>query len=294
MEPYVSDTPPMPSPADAQFQYVEGQGRPGFAALLADYEVRSAQALALPGCQTDIRYGPAERQTFDFFPALGDAVGTMAYFHAGYWQSRDKSGFRFLAPAFTAQGLNVALVNYPLCPGVTLAALVEAARAAVPAIGARLTEAGQGEHPLIAAGHSAGAHLAVELALTRRTAPGDPTIDGVIALSGIYDLVPLVGTTLNARLQLDADSAARLSPVHRVRPGAPPALFAVGGAETPAFVEQNQRMHERWRAAGLASEAVVVPGADHFSLLQDWISPDGVLAAPMARLLALARHRRQR
>ena len=275
--------------SDAQFQYVEGQGRPGFPVLLAQFESQSAQALAQLPCARDLPYGAHERQTFDFFPARGDAAGTLVYFHAGYWQSRDKSGFGFIALAFTAMGLNVGLVNYPLCPTVMLAELVESARAAVLAIKARLARSKSSAHPLIAAGHSAGAHLAVELALT----PG-LAIDGVIALSGIYDLVPLLGTTLNAKLRLDTDSAVRGSPLHRARPGAPPALFAVGGAETQAFVAQNQAMHAAWRAAGLASEAVVVPGADHFSLLQDWISPAGVLVAPVARLLALALARQPR
>ena len=92
---------------DAQFQYVTGQGRPGFATLLPDFEARSA-AVASAGV-LDIRYGEAARETFDFFPATGTARGLLVYFHAGYWQSRDKSLFRFIAPAFTARGLQVAL-----------------------------------------------------------------------------------------------------------------------------------------------------------------------------------------
>ena len=72
---------------DAQFQYVTGQGRPGFATLLPDFEARSA-AVASAGV-LDIRYGEAARETFDFFPATGTARGLLVYFHAGYWQSRD-------------------------------------------------------------------------------------------------------------------------------------------------------------------------------------------------------------
>ena len=81
---------------DAQFQYVTGQGRPGFATLLPDFEARSAAVAAAAGAGTlDIRYGEAARETFDFFPANGAALGLLVYFHAGYWQSRDKSSVSY-------------------------------------------------------------------------------------------------------------------------------------------------------------------------------------------------------
>lgn len=268
-------TTPTPAADDAQFQYVEGQGRPGFPALLARFEADSAAAAATG--QLNIRYGEAARECFDFFAAQGPARATLLYFHAGYWQSRDKSTFRFLAPAFTRAGVQVALLNYPLCPHVALGDLLAAARRGTQAV-ARHAQALQGRAlPLLAAGHSAGGHIAVELGLTDWTGAQDQAIAGVLALSGIYDLAPLLATTLNTNLGLDAASAQRHSPLARARPGAPPALFAVGGAETPAFVAQNQAMHMAWQAAGNRSQVAVVPGADHFSLLDHLVDPAGTL-----------------
>lgn len=279
---------------DAQFQYVSGQARPAFPSLLADYAARGAAAIGAQPCALDLPYGPGARETFDFFPAAGalsDApLGTLLYFHAGYWQSRDKADFRFIAPAVTRRGWHAALVNYPLCPSVSLAALLDACRAAVPAVTAHARSLGQGALPLVAAGHSAGAHIAVELALTDwpRQENDVPAVDGVIALSGIYDLSPLLATTLNQKLGLDADSAATHSPLRRARSGMAPALFAVGGAETPAFLEQNRRMHEAWRAAGNPSACEAVDGADHFTLLEAFTAPGGTLAAQVDALLEQA------
>lgn len=281
---------------DAQFQYVQGQMRPTFAALLAEYEALGAAAVRSYACTLDVRYGAGERQRFDFFAAHGEPQGTLMYFHAGYWQSRDKSWFRFIAPAFTKQGLNVALVNYPLCPAVSLAGLTEAARASVPKVLAHAAGLGQPERPLIASGHSAGGHLAVELALERWPELGAraQAVDGVIALSGIYDLAPLVGTSLNVKLGLDAAMARAHSPVHRMVSGLPPALFVVGGGETPAFLEQCRHMHEAWQVAGNHSAIEVVPGADHFSLLQSFVSPDSALSGQVSELLSLAQQRHAR
>lgn len=256
---------------DPQYQYVQGQARESFAALLADYAAKSDAAVAAGPCQLDLRYGPMERQRFDFFPARGRPRGTLAYFHAGYWQSRDKSGFRFIAPAYADAGIHVALVNYPLCPEVSVATLIEAAKACVPAI----RERAAGDVPLVLSGHSAGAHIAVELALAREA--GAAAIAGVVALSGIYDLAPLVATTLNDKLRLDAASAQACSPLHRVRTGAAPALVAVGAAETPAFVAQSQGFHAAWTAVGNRSGLHIEPGADHFSLLQPFASPGSAL-----------------
>jgi arylformamidase len=261
------------SDADPIFQYMTGQMHPTQPPLLASYEEESARAVEALRPLLDVRYGPHPRQCFDFFAAAAP-IGTLAYFHAGYWQSRDKAQFRFLAPSFVAAGVNVALVNYPLCPDVTLAALTEACRAAVPAI---LVQAKTGA--LVAAGHSAGGHLAVELALTDWSARGLPenVIAGIAALSGVYDLAPLCATPLNDKLRLDLPAAQASSPIHRARGGMPRALFAVGGLETDGFQRQTSDMLMAWQKAGNTGHAVTVDGCDHFSLLRSLQKPDGIL-----------------
>jgi arylformamidase len=254
-------------PNDPVFQYLTGQINPRQPALLVDLQRRGAlqEANAL-GTAFDLPYGAHPRQRFDFFAAPW-AEATFAYFHAGYWQARDKSQFRFIVPALIDAGFNVALVNYPLCPDATLAALTEAVRDFVPAVRG---QQGVNEVPLIAAGHSAGAHLAVELALTDWAARGVPpdAISGVAALSGIYDLEPLIATPINDNLRLDAPAARAASPIHRVRSGLPPALFALGALETSAFRTQNAQMCAAWEKSGNSGSTLVVDDADHFSLLR--------------------------
>lgn len=268
---------------DAEFQYLTGQARPGFPALFEDFERRSADAIQGSACELDLRYGPAERCTFDFFDAGPAARGVLMYLHAGYWQWRDKAGFRFIAPALVRRGLHVAMVNYPLCPTVSLAELTDTVRTAVPAVLGRADAA----LPLVAMGHSAGGHLAMEMALTDWSARGLPmaTVAGVIALSGLYDLAPLVQTSLNENLRLDAQSAAAASPLYRAAPGGPPLLLAAGADETPAMREQSRRMHEVWLAMGNPSVLHEEPHADHFSLLQRLVAPHSALGQQVDLLL---------
>lgn len=273
---------------DLEFQYLTGQARPGFPELHADFAARSLAVVDKVPCELDLRYGDAERCTFDYFPVPdGVARGVVAFFHPGYWQWRDKAHFRFIAPTFTALGLDVALVNYPLCPVVTLEALTEAVRGAMHVVAARARQGAGAPVPLIAAGHSAGGHLAVEMGLTAWAERGlsDGAVAGVIALSGLYDIEPLRHTSLNINLKLDADSARAASPLLRAHAGAPPALIAVGADETPAMCVQTERMHDAWKNAGNASELLLSEGADHFSLLNQLTTPGTVLHTQVAALI---------
>lgn len=268
---------------DPEFQYLKGQARPGFPDLFADFERRSADAVRSGHCELDLRYGTAERCTFDFFDAGPAARGVLIYLHPGYWQWRDKAGFRFIAPALVTRGVHVAMLNYPLCPTVSLAELTETVRTAVPAVLARADAA----LPLVAAGHSAGGHLAMEMALTDWVARGLPaaTVAGVVALSGLYDLAPLAQTSLNDNLRLDAAAATAASPLYRAAPDGPPVLLAAGADETPAMREQSSRMHEVWRAMGNESALHFEPGTDHFSLLNRLVEPRSALGRQVDLLL---------
>lgn len=290
----------MSEPVDHQFQYVEGQGRPGFADLLAQFQADSDAVALHPGAALDLPYGEHPRQRFDCFPCVGVAQGILLYLHAGYWQSRDKSLFRFLAPAFQARGWHVVLANYPLCPEVTLDGLLRAVTPSVAAVAQHVRERSGVNLPLVVAGHSAGAHLASWLGLSQAgLPPGDPaSVAGVWAISGIYDLAPLVGTTLNQRLQLDLASARRLSPLQQGAAPRVPAVWLVGGAETPAFLAQNTRMHQHWQGDASAprawSECLAMPDADHFTVLRDWASLSGPLAGTHERWWTQVLHQYQK
>ena len=260
-----------------QHEYVEGQYRPHFPALLADYQRRSDAMAAAPATRLDLPYGPHARQRFDHFAPSGAARGALMFFHAGYWQSRDKANFRFLAAPFQAIGLHFFAFNYPLCPETGLAQIEQAVMPSVAAVRTELRSAGAGGVPLAVAGHSAGGQLAALLALAGQAGSATASeagVDGVWGISGVYDPEPLLDTTLNDRLQLDTEAAQRANAVRRVRPQAPPGLWMVGAAETASFVRQNAEMHAAWSAAGNPSRCCAVTGADHFTVLES-VAPDG-------------------
>ncbi len=137
------------------------------------------------------------------------------FLHGGYWRMLDKSDFSFVAAPFVARGYAVAVVNYDLCPDVSIATIVDEARRAVAWLAREGAAHGANPDRIVVGGHSAGGHLAAMLFATDWAALGlarDP-IAGAVSLSGVHDLAPMVQFSFNADFKLDAAEAARLSPV---------------------------------------------------------------------------------
>jgi len=214
----------------------------------------------------DLIYGPAKRQRLDYFPA-GERCPVLVFFHGGYWRALDKSYFGVLAQAFVARGWNVALPNYTLAPQASIDGIVAQARAAVDWVADTLLPDGM---PLVVTGHSAGGHLAVMSALRDPELEGPPAphVDGLIPVSGLFDLEPIRHTSINELVHLDAPAARRNSPVNSVPRSRIPLLLIVGGSETEEFLGQTRRFAGVWSAAGNQIESLFPDGLNHFTVLR--------------------------
>lgn len=248
---------------------------------MARYAKTSAEARAALAPALDLRYGPLPKQTLDLFVPAGGSARTFVYLHGGYWRSFDKSDFSFVAPAFVAAGCAVAVVNYDLCPDVTIATIVDECRQAIAWLWREGPPRGAGVGRLVVGGHSAGGHLAAMMLATEWNGfgvEGDP-IAGAVSVSGVHDLTPLVVSSYNADLRLDEREAARLSPALS-RPRSPaPLLLAVGADETSEFVRQTRILWDAWaesRPRG-ARAPLTVPGRHHFSVVVDYAHGDSEL-----------------
>lgn len=105
-------------------------------------------------------------------------------------------------------------------------------------------------------------------------------------ISGLFDLEPLLHTSVNDAVRMTPDSARRFSPAARVRATGIPALVAVGGAETPAFREQSQCFERLWSRAGNAAQYLEAPGRTHFTVLEDLADPSAPLFRAAWRMIA--------
>ena len=241
---------------------------------------RSTEARAQLPCHLDIAYGASAAEKLDIFPAEGRSEALLVFIHGGYWRSRDKSDFSYLAPAFTRRGVTLALPNYGLCPEVGIEDIVKQNLLAIAWLWHYGARYGVNPGRLYVAGHSAGAHLTAMMLAARWNAymPQLPynLVKGGLAISGIYDLEPLVHAPfVNQDLKLDAALARRLSPVHIPPATTAPLYTAVGGEESDEFKRQNALIARTWRYAFAGD--LPMPGCNHLTVLEKLADPNSIL-----------------
>jgi len=253
---------------------------PDHPAWFARYAAASDEAVAALSPRRDVRFGRGPKETLDLFLPAGTPRGTLAFIHGGYWRSLDKAEHGFVAPAFVAQGLAVANINYDLCPSVTVAEIVAQTTRAIGLLArdaGRLGLAG----PLVVAGHSAGGHLAAMALATPAAAFGTDAhpVHGALSLSGVHDLTPLLLASMNADLRLDDAAARAVSPV-LLRPATTaPVAIVVGADETGEFLRQSDLLWDAWPAnrPPRMEAPLRVPGRHHFSVVMDYLDADSAL-----------------
>lgn len=231
----------------------------------------------------DIAYGEHPRQRLDLFLPEGGVGGAVVLFlHGGYWQALGKSSFSHMAAGANAHGITVAVAGYTLCPDISIAGIVDEVRAAVVAVAQRFGK------PLTVYGHSAGGHLAAAMAATDwgKEAPGlgfDP-VPAALPISGLFELEPLVPTSINEKLGLDLAEARRLSPIYWPPPKGKRIVAVAGGDESNEFLRQTRDLAERWSAAGVIARAVTVAGTNHFTVIGPLADPNADLTRGLAAL----------
>jgi len=265
---------------------------PDHAQYFARWAERSAHARATMTCYLDREYGPTPGEKLDIFPARKGDGSVLMFIHGGYWRSLDKRDFSYLAPTWVDAGVSLVVVNYDLCPTVTIEEIVCQMLRASAWLYRHAEEYGMDEERLFVCGHSAGAHLTAMLmaALWPVFDPGLPRdlFKGGLAISGVYDLRPLVEVDfLSADLRLDEASALKVSPAFLPPATRAPVYTCVGGLESTEFKRQNALLAQRWRSAVAAD--VPMPGRHHFSVVDELANPASALFAGAKRMMKLDR-----
>jgi arylformamidase len=258
--------------------------------FMARWSESSARARARMTCYLDRAYGEQPGETIDLFPARKGDGSCLMFIHGGYWRALDKKDFSFLAPALVDAGVSLAVVNYDLCPRVSMEEIVRQMLRASRWLWLNAEEYGMDQDRLYVAGHSAGGHLTAMLMCAvwpafDRALPKD-LWKGGLAISGVYDLRPLLEVEwLNGDLKLDPASALKLSPAFLPPATRAPVMTCVGGDESSEFRRQNALLGSRWRGA-FAGE-IPAPGKHHFSVVDGLADQKSALFAGARRLMKL-------
>ncbi|RFO97414.1 esterase [Rhodoferax lacus] len=228
------------------------------------------RARATLPCVLDVPYGPTLEETLDIFPAAQANAPVFVFIHGGYWRALSSKTFSGVALGLQACGITTVVINYALCPYVTIDEIVRQTRSALAWTLRNIQTYGGDPARVALGGHSAGGHLTA-MALQTPWAqdyglPQDPFV-AAIPFSGLFDLEPLRYSYLQPAIQLDDGTIRRNSPAFGVRACKTPLWITWGGAETTEFARQSSIYHQAWLAAGNHAELRDVPGANHFTVI---------------------------
>lgn len=230
---------------------------------------------------TDIAYGAGSRHRLDVYrPVDGsERAPVIVFLYGGAWENGARRWYRFVGQGFARAGCVTIVPDYRLYPEVRYPGFVEDAAAAAAWVAANIAAFGGDPVRLYLMGHSAGAHIAVMLALNRTFLGPDVPVAGAIGLAGPYDFEP----TGRTRAVLDSDGGGPSAmPVDYVDAGAPPLLLLTGGTDDTVGPGNSARLAARVHARGGRAELIVYPRVGHARLL-------AALATPLAWLAPVRR-----
>ena len=238
---------------------------PGY---FARWEKDSAYVREVLDCHLDLPYGPHARQKIDIFPAA-NARGTLMFIHGGYWRSLDKDMFSWLAASWVSAGVSVAMPRYRLAPEVGIEHIVDDIIDATNWLALNGRKFGAPASRLVVSGHSAGGHLTAALFATpwSRLKFDPQHLVGGVPFSGIFDFEPMLHFAFNADFKLDAARVQALTLVSRKPTISAPLVVAAGAGESSEFQRQSRELAAAW---GPQARALMLPGLDHFSIVDSF------------------------
>lgn len=236
---------------------------PGSDTIVDQWNNSAAAFRASVKAEIDVPYGNGTRERFDLFFPDSAPKGLVIFIHGGYWLDFDKSAWSHLAAGSVANGWAVCLPSYDLCPNIRIAGITKQIGAAINKAASMV------EGPIHITGHSAGGHLAVRMGCTKT--PLAPNVlaraQNIIGISGLYDLNPLMQTSMNKDLRIDEAEAASESPV-LLEPNKNIAFTSwVGSIERPEFLRQSKLLETAWRRHGVSVDYIEAASRHHFDVI---------------------------
>ena len=272
-------------------QYNNRLNVPDFATYLDRWEELSRETEQMFFCIKDLPYGELPRERLDVYPSSFPNATTLVFIHGGYWHMFDKASFQFIAKAFQPYRITTVLINYPLAPANTIDQLVSSCRKAIVWLYENLPGFNGNPDAIFVAGHSAGGHLAVMLSETNWpqfniNLPID-LVKGTVAISGIFNLIPIRLSYLNKVLNIDNEAVIRNSPVRVHHIKSSPLILAVGKEESQEFNDQSSELYLYRKAEGCAVKLLQMPAQNHFSIIETLLDPDSALLLAMKEMMKI-------
>ncbi|KAI4483283.1 hypothetical protein M0804_008338 [Polistes exclamans] len=238
-------------------------------------------------CILDIPYGPTERTKYDIYGTdLPDDAPMLIFIHGGYWQEFSKDFAGFSVPVLVENKIKVAIVGFDLCPDVKLKDIVSQIKIAIEKIVSSALKSGC--RCVWIAGHSSGAHLTAALLhdtkwIKYMTELGYfQLIKGLLLISGIYNIEPVVNTSYNEALKLTEDDIKEFNLSTLDTKGYTPiknlkVIATVGEYDSPIFINETREYAQKAMSFVDNVEYILLRDIDHFNIVENLLNAEFVL-----------------
>jgi arylformamidase len=273
-----------------EYEFIPRLSVPDFEEYFREERELSEKVRASRRSILDIPYGNTERSRLDLFPGTSKKLPTLVFVHGGYWRSRHKDDFSFIANAVDQAQAGVMVIGYDLCPIFTVQQIVEQIQKAILWISKNADDYGCRGDKLVLCGHSAGAHLLAAQLTTRRLSRklSRELISSMVLISGIYRLDPVLQISVNNDVRLTSSEAKELSPMQYPLDPLIPLDIVVGSAETQGWQSQSSDFFAVVQQQSPLSTFHCRPGLNHFSIMRELAAPDRYIARILQARLAEA------
>ena len=274
---------------ELEYQYNPRVSVPEYPELAKIRAAQARQVRATAKSWLNVAYGNSPREQLDIYAPDRPAGPVLIYIHGGYWRSGSKEDNCNFVPTFTQRGATVVLVEYDLCPNVTVADIVRQTRSAIAWTYKNIVRYSGDPARLFVAGHSAGGHLtAMALAHDwQEDGASQNLIKGAVATSGVYDLEMVMKISVQEQVRMTTELAAKNSPLLHPPRVKCPLLVGVGADEPKGWQQMSKDYFEFCQRSGMPVEYLVEPDANHYTMTEHLLDASRPLTRAMIEQLAI-------
>ena len=240
-----------------------------------------------------IEYGDNARQKLDIYlPKAADKSATLKkviiFYYGGNWDSGERADYKFAAEALVSQGYIVIIPDYRVYPEVLFPEFMADPVSAAKWVKSNIKKYNGDANKVFLAGHSAGAHIAVMMAINAEylavasLKPND--FAGVIGLAGPYDFLPLKSDRLKIIFGAESEQW-KSQPINFVDGNNPPLFLAVGMKDGTVWPRNSYNLAEKIKKNNGLVQLVTFENYGHIDMVAKLAKPlrgDGELLKAVA------------
>jgi arylformamidase len=260
--------------------------------VVARIAARNAEARDVAGEPTRHSYGPSDIQALDWYSPTTEGGPVHVHFYGGGWRLGEAGSNVYVAELSTRVGAHCVIPDYVKVGDTRgdLLPLAEQCRRAVAWVYENAEGFGANPERIIVSGHSAGGHLAGVVLTTNWTEYGLPrdVVKKGLCVSGMFDLYPVSLSARNEYVTFTEQSVEALSPIRHLDLVNAEVVVAVGTEESPEFQRQSREFAASLASAGKNSRLLMAKGLNHFEILLDLGTADGIVRQVLNELISRA------